>query len=393
MADHEQPPNMPHTPTPEMATEDVAADYESEHTLPVSEADDEEIQRHRTHESYASLSHSHSAVPIERVRSNFEEDLEGYRIRRVASKTVVFFGPDDAGDPANWSKLRKAHVLIAGMLAVFTSTFGSSLPSGAVPSIAAHFGITDTIQQVLPISLFLLGYVFGPLVFGPLSEAYGRRPLLVVPFCCFMLFTMACALTPSWNALLVFRALLGLFGASPNAVVGGLYADVFTDPKTRGRVMATYMTSTAFGPVIAPAISGYVATTIGWRWVFWIGLCFNGFTAPWILLLPETYGPIILKRRAARLRKETGHMKIVSQFDIEDRRNLKKMAKVTLTRPLRMFVRESIVLFSCLYLALVYAIFYLFFQAYPLIFGSDGLYGMGAGKEGNTKLKRVFNKA
>ncbi|KZZ94018.1 MFS drug transporter [Ascosphaera apis ARSEF 7405] len=370
MADHQpQRPSMP----PREQT--ITGDYESDHTLPVSEADDEEIQRYRTHESHGS-----QQPPIEKVRSNFEEDLEGYRIRKVASKTVVFFGPDDPGDPANWSKMRKAHVLIAGMLAVLNSTFGSSIPSGAVPSIAKHYGVTSTIQQVLPISLFLLGYVFGPLICGPLSEAYGRRPLLVIPFCCFALFTMACALTPSWNALLGFRFLLGLFGASPNAVVGGLYADVFTDPKTRGRVMATYMTSTAFGPVIAPAISGYVSTTIGWRWVFWIDLCFNGFTAPWIFLLPETYGPIILKRRAAQLRKETGHNKIVSQFDIEDRRNLKKMAKVTLTRPMRMFVRESIVLFTCLYLALVYAIFYLFFQAYPLIF--TDLYGMGSGKEG-----------
>lgn len=106
-------------------------------------------------------------------------------------------------------------------------------------------------------------------------------------------------------------------------------------------------------------------------------------------MLPETYGPIILKRRAAQLRKETGHNKIVSQFDIEDRRNLKKMAKVTLTRPMRMFVRESIVLFTCLYLALVYAIFYLFFQAYPLIF--TDLYGMGSGKEGLMYLPSTFN--
>ncbi|KAI5288403.1 hypothetical protein KEM54_005233 [Ascosphaera aggregata] len=322
----------------------ITGDYESEHTLPVSEADDDRIQPYES-----------TTASIERVRSNFEKDLEGYKIRKIASKTVVFFGPDDPGNPANWTLLRKCHVLVAGMLAVLNSTFGSSLPSGAVPKIAEHFGISSTTQQVLPISLFILGYVFGPLLFGPLSEAYGRRPLLVLPFCCFALLTMACALTPSWNALLVFRYLLGLFGASPNAVVGGLYADVFTDPKIRGRVMATYMTSTAFGPIIAPAISGYLATTIGWRWVFWIGLFFCGFTAPWILLLPETYGPILLKRRAAKLRKETGHMKIVSQFDIEDRRNLKKMAKVTLTRPLRMF-------------------------AYPLIFGD--LYGMGAGKQG-----------
>ncbi|KAI5294942.1 hypothetical protein KEM55_006394, partial [Ascosphaera atra] len=338
----------------------VAADYESDHTIQASEGEEE--------------------LAPERVRSNFDEDLIGYRFRRVASKTVVSFHPDDPTNPVNWGLFRKGHVLIAGMLAVFNTTFGSSLPSGAVPSIAKQYGVNSTIQQVLPVSLFMLGYVVGPLFCGPLSEAFGRRPLIAIPFMFFAIFTMACALTPNWDGLLVFRFFLGLAGASPNAVVGGLYADVFGDPKTRGRVMASYMAATCLGPVIAPIVSGYTSMTIGWRWTFWVGLCFNGFTAPFILTLPETYGPIILKRRAAKLRKKTGNSKIFSQFDIEDRRNAKKMITVTLTRPLRMIVRESIVLFTCLYLSLVYGIFYLFFQAYPLIF--EDSYGLSTGKAG-----------
>ena len=60
-------------------------------------------------------------------------------------------------------------------------------------------------------------------------------------FVIFTLFTMACALAPNWPALLVFRLICGIMASSPIAVVGGLYADIFGNPVTRGRAMAVFM--------------------------------------------------------------------------------------------------------------------------------------------------------
>lgn len=89
--------------------------------------------------------------------------------------------------------------------------------------------------------MYLVGYVLGPLFFGPLSETYGRKYIMTVTFCLYTLFTLACAVAPNWPALLVFRLIVGMSAACPVTVVGGLYADVFADPVTRGRAMALFM--------------------------------------------------------------------------------------------------------------------------------------------------------
>lgn len=95
--------------------------------------------------------------------------------------------------------------------------------------------------------------------------------------------------------------------------------------------------------------------------------------------MPETYGPVVLTKRAKKLRKDTGNSNIVSPLELQSR-NLREMLFLTMTRPFRMLLHESIVSLTSLYLALAYAIFYLYFEAYPIIF--QGIYGMSAGVGG-----------
>ncbi|PGG97474.1 hypothetical protein AJ79_09194 [Helicocarpus griseus UAMH5409] len=304
--------------------------------------------------------------------------LSPYRFRRVASKTIVSFHSQDPENPVNWKKSKKLLVLSTGMINVLNSTLCSSLPSGAMPYIAKEFNVTSEEQLVLPISLFLAGYVFGPIVCGPLSESYGRKPVMVIPFFIFMAFTMGCALCRSWVSFLVFRLILGVVASAPIAIVGGLFADVYNEPRERGRVMAYFMAATTVGPLVGPWLSGFTAP-ISWRWPFWIGLMFAGITTPLCIFMPETYAPVLLQRRARKLRKETGNNGIVAPFDIQ-KKGIKVTLTVTLTRPIRMMIHESIVLFTCLYLAIVYAIFFLYFQAYPIIFRD--IYGMNTGVSG-----------
>jgi MFS family permease len=104
-----------------------------------------------------------------------------------------------------------------------------------------EYGVTNKQQAVLPISIFLIGYVLGPLFFGPLSEQYGRKMIVIVTFISFIIFTMACALTPSWTAFIIFRLFCGITASAPIVVVGGVYADIYDDPDTRGLAMAIFM--------------------------------------------------------------------------------------------------------------------------------------------------------
>lgn len=89
-----------------------------------------------------------------------------------------------------------------------------------------------------------------------------------------------------------------------------------------------------------------------------------------LLFLPETYGPVILQKYAQQMRKATGNPNIVAPIELE-KKGAKQMVTVTLMRPIRMLLFEAIVLFSCLYLSLAYAIFYMFFEAYPIIFQGE----------------------
>lgn len=136
---------------------------------------------------------------------------------------------------------RKFHVIMAGIMSVINSTLGSSLPSGAITYIAKDFHVTSDEQLVLPISIFLVGYVVGPLLCGPLSESYGRKIVMLSTFVTYTLFTLACAVAPNWPSLLVFRLIVGMSASAPIAVVGGLYADINSDPRKRGRSMAYFM--------------------------------------------------------------------------------------------------------------------------------------------------------
>lgn len=243
---------------------------------------------------------------------------------------------------------------------------GSSLPSGATTSLSQHFGIPkSSASLVLLNSLYMIGFAVSPLFLGPVSETIGRRPVLVGSYTCYTIFTLCCSVAPTYTALLVFRLLAGMSAAVPNAVVAGLYSDTFAEPSARGRAMAAFMLVSSQGPLVGPLLSGFLSVNLNWRWVFWVGLMIAAVGLPVVWLLPETYLPVIEKKLVEK-RDEN------SQFNSQAY-SWRDFVQV-LKRPGLMLIQEPILLFSSLYLALVYALMYLFFQAYPIVYG--GVYGL-----------------
>ena len=93
-------------------------------------------------------------------------------------------------------------------------TFASSAPSGYVPELMEHFHVSQEVGTLV-ISLFVGGYCVGPIVWAPLSEAYGRRPIFIISFIGYVCFQVGAALSPNIGALLVFRFLGGTFASAP----------------------------------------------------------------------------------------------------------------------------------------------------------------------------------
>ncbi|KAI8720006.1 MFS domain-containing protein [Fusarium sp. LHS14.1] len=170
---------------------------------------------------------------------------------------------------------------------------------------------------------------------------------------------MGCAIGSKYGVLLLFRTLSGLAASAPNFVVGGLFADIYDNPTQRGRAMAIFIAIVLMGPPLGPLISGYTSG-VSWRQCFWVGVAIAGAGLPLVILLAETYEGI-LNRKAGHGQNDTSGAFLTLPGKAEIR--------AIFSRPFIMLWKEPIVLFTSLYLALVYSILYLFFQAYPVIFG------------------------
>lgn len=259
-------------------------------------------------------------------------------------------------------------IVFAGFTCTFNGNLGSSMPSGALDAIAEHFGVTERVQLILLNSLYMLGFVLGPLLFGPLSEYIGRRPVLIGTYLGYIVFILACSGAPNYAALLVFRLLAGINAAAPTTVIGGLYADILDDPAVRGNAMALYMTVTTVGPLIGPIISGF-SSPVSWRLPFWIagGIAIAGL--PLVLTLPETFAPV-LRNNAAK--KSLKARRKSSQYEVDEQIQLKPFdVRKIFLRPMHLLFTEPILMSTSAYLTLAYAVFYLMFQAYPVVFQGE----------------------
>lgn len=240
------------------------------------------------------------------------------------------------------------------------------MPSGALDAIAEHFEVTQNLHLVLLNSLYMAGYVLGPLLFGPLSEYIGRRPVLIGTFLGYLTFMLACSGAPNYPALLVFRLLCGINAAAPTTVIGGLYADILDNPSVRGNAMAVYMTVTTMGPLFGPIISGF-SSSVSWRCPFWIAGGIAALGLPLVVTLPETYAPV-LHHKAALKNLEKCHESSDSEVDNPQHQPKPFDVRKIFLRPMRLLFTEPIVLCVSAYLTLAYAVFYLMFEAYPIVF-------------------------
>lgn len=205
-------------------------------------------------------------------------------------------------------------MIFVGSILSINSTMGSSLPSNESSALQAYFGFPDGMQTVLPATMYLIGFVLGPLVFAPLSEQHGRRPILLTTLFLYLIFSMACALAPNWPAFLVFRFFAGTFAAPPMSVTGGSIADVFSDKVARGRANMLWSAATLVGPLAGPVISGYTYR-YSWRWGFWAAMMLSGICFVALFLQPETLATKILRDRAKKLNKEKGSEKYIAPAD------------------------------------------------------------------------------
>ncbi|KAL6304116.1 MFS polyamine transporter [Sparassis latifolia] len=301
---------------------------------------------------------------------------------------VTWDGPDDPENPQSWSLARKWGITVICLLMTVNVTFASSAPSFAGTNIAAHFHKPKETAYLVT-SVFLCGYIFGPFIWGPGSELLGRKPMFIVALSAYTLLHLGQALAHNIETLLVTRFLGGFFAVAPLTNCGGVIVDIW-DPVNRGHATSMFVAGVFTGPVLGPIVGGFLTSSyLGWRWVFWIMMIFAGTcTVIMIFFLPETYAPVILQRKARRLRKAdpVANKDKFAEHEKSDW-SVRGVLHRTLYRPIIMLVMEPILVLVTLYTAFIYGILYSLFEAMPVIFmgkhgftiGECGLIFIGVG--------------
>ena len=133
----------------------------------------------------------------------------------VDPNIVDWDGPDDLETPLNFTgSVKSINVGIISALA-FLTPLASSMFAPGVPDIMAEFNSTNPSLAGFVVSIYVLGFAFGPLLLAPASELYGRQIIYHICNIGFMFFTVACAVSTDLGMLIAFRFFQGCFGSAP----------------------------------------------------------------------------------------------------------------------------------------------------------------------------------
>lgn len=292
-------------------------------------------------------------------------------------------------------------------LFTFISPVASSIPSPSLPAISNDLHLpVGSILQNMSLSIFILAYALGPLVWGPLSELFGRLPILQSSNIFFLIFNTACAFAKTPTQLLIFRFLAGLGGAAPQSVGGAVVGDLWA-PDERGSAMSIYSLAPLVGPATGPLVGGWIAEKSEWQWVFWsVSIADALLQVAGFVFIRETYAGQILRCRAAKLRKEKNDPRIRCEFETPDRHWSRVLAR-GMIKPWYFLATEPIVQVLALYMAVLYGLLYLTLTAFVELFTveygqSDGIAGLHylsitlgstvGGQVGARVLNKVYAK-
>ncbi|CAG7946532.1 unnamed protein product [Penicillium salamii] len=275
-------------------------------------------------------------------------------------------------DPTNYSHAKKVVLTAFVSLIGICATAASAIDACGLPQYTADFQVKEVVGS-LTTGLFMIGLSFGSLLSGPFSETFGRNIVYIVTMFLYLLFIMAAALAPNPASHLVFRFLAGVFGSTPLTCSGGTVADLW-NPVEKGYSFFIYSIPSFGGPVIGQLIGSFIPPALGWRWLEWIMLIMGGTVLVTVILFqPETYGDLLLYRKAKALRKQTGNPRYRAPMEV-NKLPLKQRLIVAVSRPFLWSYTEPIVLLMALYLTIVYIILFTFLEGYKFIFGET--YGL-----------------
>ena len=175
---------------------------------------------------------------------------------------VQFDGDSDPLNPRSFSTVRKWTIVIIISAGSTCVTCASSMYTLTYGQITTDFHVSRLVAT-LGLSLFVMGLGLGPMVLGPLSEFYGRRPIYVVSFGVFLIWLIPCAVAKNIGTELVSRFIDGCAGSAFLSVAGGTVGDMFVRDELQAPMMI-FTASPFIGPPVGPIIAGFINQYTTW---------------------------------------------------------------------------------------------------------------------------------
>jgi multidrug resistance protein len=266
----------------------------------------------------------------------------------------------------NWTFRKK---VITTMLYGFTtmgSTWASSIYSAGIIQISQDFHVSTEVST-LGLTLLLLGFGVGPLLWAPLSEIYGRKSAVLVPYFIAAVFSFGTATAKDIQTVLITRFFAGFFGSAPVTNTGGVLGDIWP-AEQRGVAMVGYAMAVVGGPALGPIAGGAIVQSyLRWRWTEYItGIFMMAMLILDIIMLDESYPPVLLVYKARRLRHETGNWALHAKHEEWDV-SARELGNKYLIRPFQMLA-TPICFLVALYASFVYGILYAQLASFPIEF-------------------------
>ncbi|KAL2061323.1 hypothetical protein VTL71DRAFT_7596 [Oculimacula yallundae] len=267
---------------------------------------------------------------------------------------VTWNGEDDPKSPYNWSSPRKYTMTALMSLGGLVSTSSASMMAPAVSKISIDLSISDAEAQ-LTMSIYLLAFVFGPMLIGPLSELYGRKKLWIFCHCWYIAWNALAPVGKSNGIMIAGRFFSGFGGSVSIAILGPTMADMFkADQRGKSYALATF--APYLGAAIGPLVGGGLSHAAGWQWLFWVVSIFDSVLITiFAISTQEPYSPVLLARKSKQLRMETGK-DYRTAFERSHPRLSQKL-RSSMVRPIRLFFTSPIILILGLLLSYSFGVY------------------------------------
>ncbi|WP_298344040.1 multidrug effflux MFS transporter [uncultured Algibacter sp.] len=174
--------------------------------------------------------------------------------------------------------------LMASLMSIVALSIDALLP--ALPEIGNHLGVTDTNNNQLLITMIFLGLGFGQLIFGPLSDSFGRKPMVYFGFVLFIIASIICVSTKNFEVMILGRILQGVGLSSPRSIALSMIRDLFSGDYM-AKIMSIIVMFFILVPVVAPTLGQWIIQIFNWQSVFFFNLIFGVIIMIWFWLRQE----------------------------------------------------------------------------------------------------------